>query len=58
MSKFYQRPNPNPDSSLFHHGLIRILVNFHLVSIGDTWKKFLVRNGFLLMQIDPTTHLA
>jgi hypothetical protein len=27
MDKLYQRPNPNPESILFHHGLIHILVN-------------------------------
>jgi hypothetical protein len=36
MSNFYQRSNPNTESSLFHHGLIRILVDFHLASTGDT----------------------
>jgi hypothetical protein len=40
MSKFYQRPNPNPESSLFHHGLIHILVNFHLVSTGRHLERF------------------
>ena len=58
MSKFYQRSNPNPESSLFHHGLIRMLVDFHLVSTGDTQKGFLVRNGFLPLQIDPATNLT
>jgi hypothetical protein len=57
MSKFYQRQNPNPKSSLFHHGLIHILVNFQLVNTGDTWQSFLLRNGFIPSQIDPDSHL-
>jgi hypothetical protein len=40
MSKFYQRPNQNPETSLFHHGLIRTLVECHLASVGDNWENF------------------
>jgi len=29
---------------MYHHGLVKILVEFHLKSIGDTWEDFLVRN--------------
>jgi hypothetical protein len=58
MSKFYQQPSPNPDTILFHHDLIRILVKFHLVSAGDTWQGVLVRNEFLPPQIDPTIYLT
>jgi hypothetical protein len=29
-----------------------------LASTEDTWQGFLVRNGFLLQQIDPTIHLT
>jgi hypothetical protein len=58
MSKFYQRPSPNPETNLFHHDLIRILVEFHLVSMGDNWQGFLVRNEFLPPQIDPIIDLT
>jgi hypothetical protein len=37
MSRFYQRQNPNSESSLFHHGLIRVLVVSHLSKVGDSW---------------------
>jgi hypothetical protein len=37
MSKFYQRKNPNLESSLLHHGLILIVVNAQLLKIGDNW---------------------
>ena len=35
MSKFYQWLSQKPETNLFHHGLIRTLVRFHLTSIGD-----------------------
>jgi hypothetical protein len=47
MARFYQRQNPNAQSSLFHHGLIRILVISQLSKVGDNWKNFVDRNGFL-----------
>jgi len=31
---------------MYHHGLVKILVEFHLKSVGDTWEDFLVRNFF------------
>jgi len=34
------------ENTLYHHGLIKTLVEFHLRSIGDNWKSFLVRNHF------------
>jgi hypothetical protein len=46
-SRFYQKQNPNYESSLFHHGLIRVLVNAQLLNIGYSWKRFLLRNGFV-----------
>jgi hypothetical protein len=48
MAKFYQRQNLNAQSSLFHHGLIRILVISHLSKVGDSWQNFVYRNGFSL----------
>jgi hypothetical protein len=48
MSKNYKKHSLNPLSSLFHHGLIRILLLSHLAQIGDTWEDFLCRNNFSL----------
>jgi len=31
---------------MYHHGLVKILVEFHLQSIGDDWECFLIRNHF------------
>jgi len=31
---------------MYHHGLVKILVEYHLKGIGDTWEKFLIRNHF------------
>ena len=35
MSKFYQRLSQNLETGLFHHGLIRTLVEYHLTNTGD-----------------------
>ena len=32
--------------SLYHHGLIKILVSYQLGELGDTWESFLIHNGF------------
>jgi hypothetical protein len=48
MAKFYHRNKLNPWSSLFHHGLIRILMVSHLSKTGDSWGNFLFRNNFTL----------
>ena len=45
MSKRYKRQCLN--SSLFHHGLIRMLLVHHLKLHGDYWDTFLSRNGFV-----------
>ena len=34
------------ERSLFHHGLIKILVSYRLKELGETWESFLMRNGF------------
>ena len=31
---------------MYHHGLVKILVEFHLKRIGVTWENFLIRNYF------------
>jgi hypothetical protein len=45
MAKRYKRQCLN--SSLFHHGLIRMLLVHHLKLQGDDWDTFLSRNGFV-----------
>jgi hypothetical protein len=57
MSMFYQRQNPNSESNIFHHGLIQVLVNAQLLKIGDSWKSFLVRNGFVSLPSKPVHDL-
>jgi hypothetical protein len=47
MSKMYKRQILN--SSLFHHGLIKILLVHHLTTLGDEWDGFLTRNGFAIV---------
>jgi hypothetical protein len=54
MSKRYKRQSMNSLSSLFHHGLIKILLISHLSQIGDNWESFLSRNGFT--QVDNTVN--
>jgi hypothetical protein len=44
MSKKYKRHKA--DNSLFHHGLIRLIVVYQLNLLGDSWKAFIARNGF------------
>jgi len=34
------------ESTMYHHGLVKILVEFHLQSTGDEWESFLIRNHF------------
>jgi hypothetical protein len=44
MSKRFKREKA--DSSLFHHGLIKLIIVHHLSLSGDYWQAFLSRNGF------------
>ena len=44
MSKRFKREKS--DSSLFHHGLIRLIIVHHLSLHGDSWRAFISRNGF------------
>ena len=44
MSKRFKRQKV--DSSLFHHGLIKIIIVYHLSLHGDSWRDFIARNGF------------
>ena len=49
-----QRTIGNKDCSLFHHGLIKMLVQYQLVTVGKTWDEFLKENEFGLTQFWPT----
>jgi hypothetical protein len=44
MSKRFKREKV--DSSLFHHGLIKLIIVHHLSLHRDNWQAFLSRNGF------------
>ena len=34
------------ETNLYHHGLVKILIEHHLRKMGDNWEEFLVRNHF------------
>jgi hypothetical protein len=44
MAKRFKRQQA--DSSLFHHGLIKLIVVYHLSLHGDSWRTFVTWNGF------------
>jgi hypothetical protein len=44
MSKRFKRKKA--DNSLFHHGLIKLIIVYHLSLNGDSWRAFIARNGF------------
>ena len=46
MACTYQINVRDKERSLFHHGLIKILISYRLGELGDTWESFLIRNGF------------
>ena len=46
MASTYQINVGDKNKSLFHHGLIKILVSCRLEELGETCDSFLVRNGF------------
>ena len=41
MAIMVQHTIENQDHSLFHHGLIKMLVQYQLVIVGKTWDEFL-----------------
>ena len=45
MSKRYKRQKL--DSSLFHHGLIKLLLVHHLKILSYDWETFVTCNGFI-----------
>ena len=34
------------ETTLYYHGLVKILIEHHLRKMGDNWEEFLVRNHF------------
>src|ERR1700733_6873892 len=46
MCSIVQRNPGNIESHLYHHGLVKMLVEEQLKANKDTWNKFLVRNHF------------
>ena len=46
MACTYQMNIGDKETSLFHHGLIKILMSYRLGELEETWESFLMRNGF------------
>jgi len=44
MSNTIQKRKGNEDRSLYHFGLIKILIEFELHRRGKIWKEFLIDN--------------
>ena len=53
MACTYQMNVGDKERSLFHHGLIKILVSYRLRELGEAWESFLMRNGFGEMKNGP-----
>ena len=53
MAVTVQRTTSNHDRGLFHHGLIKMMVQYHLATVGRTWDDFLKDNGFGLTKFYP-----
>jgi hypothetical protein len=46
MSRAIQKKTKNMDRSLYHHGLIKMIIKHELMKQGMVWSEFLVANGF------------
>ena len=46
MACAYESNVGGKERSLFHHGIINILVFYRLGELGDSWESFLSRNEF------------
>ena len=46
IEKIIAREIHHPDHSVFHHGLIKLLINFELGKTGRSWKHFVFWFGF------------
>ena len=54
MAVTVQQTTVNESHSLFHFGLIKILVQYQLATMSRTWNEFLSDNGFGLTSFWPT----
>ena len=34
------------ETTMYHHGFMKMLIEFHLKGLGDDWEKFLLINHF------------
>ena len=58
MSRWVQKHSGNPYNSLYHHGLIKILVEDELCIHKDTWDNLLKRvQGLPSSEIPPSPHI-
>ena len=46
MASNVQKKIESLETTMYHRGLVKILVEYHLKKIGDTWENFLIRNHF------------
>ena len=46
MASSVQRRVQFLETTLYHHGLVKMLIEHHLAKTKDTWDNFLVRNHF------------
>ena len=46
MASCVQRRVQFLETTLYHHGLVKILIEHHLAKTNDTWDDFLIRNHF------------
>lgn len=46
ISRNVQRKIQFIENTMYHHGLVKILVEFHLKNMGDNWESSLVRYHF------------
>ena len=53
MSQKVRKISQNPHHSLYHYGLIRILIEDELVLRNEDWNNFLKQNGFILVDNIP-----
>ena len=42
-----KRNNQNPQNSLYHHGLVKLLVEIELCKRNRRWDQFLRENAFI-----------
>jgi hypothetical protein len=46
MDHFYQRKHLSSEINIFHHGLVKILIESQLKQNIDSWEEFIKRNHF------------